>query len=121
MRTLVVGACGAFVLAMLVSMGSYEAVGGEKAKYTIKEVMKEAHKDGLLKKVSGGMGDKKDAERLLELYTALSKNTPPMGEKDSWKKITDDVVAAAKKAVAGDTAALKKAVNCGACHKAHKG
>lgn len=124
MRTMVVSVCGVLVIAMLVSMASYQATGGEKPKYTIKEVMTEAHKDGLLTKVRKGEGDKKDAERLLELYTALSKNTPPAGEKDSWKKFTDGIIAAAKDAVKGDAAALKnlkEAVNCMACHKAHKG
>lgn len=120
MRNLVLCLCAGLVLAMVASMGYDSAIGGEKPKFTIKEVMKEAHKDGLLNKVKKGEGDKKDAERLLELYTALSKNTPPQGEKDSWKKFTDAVVAAAKDAVKGDTKTLNKAVNCKGCHGTHK-
>ena len=64
--------------------------------------------------------EKKD---LVELYVALSQNEPPAGDAKDWKKKTSAMVAAAKKAVTDEAAAkaLSKVVNCGACHKAHKG
>ena len=58
------------------------------------------------------------------MLVALSKNEPPKGDADSWKKLTGALVKAAKGCVDGDAdagAALRKAGNCGACHKKHKG
>lgn len=95
----------------------------DKPEYTIKEVMKEAHKGGLLKKVASGQGSKADAERLLVLYKALAANKPPKGPEESWKEKTTALVEAAQAAVDGDSdaaAKLKKASNCAACHKVHK-
>jgi hypothetical protein len=120
MKIVVAGVCTMLSAAILVGAG-FTAVG-EKA--SIKEVMLEAHKKGLLKKVAGGKGDKADAEKLLKLYTDLAANKPPAGEAADWKTKTDAIVAAAKEVVAGKEGAgkaLTKAVNCGACHKAHKG
>jgi hypothetical protein len=92
----------------------------------IKEVMKKAHggKPKLCEKVATGKASKEEKEQLLDLYTALSKNKPPKGEADSWKEKTGALVSAAKACVAGDEDGpdkLKKAVNCKACHEAHKG
>jgi hypothetical protein len=115
---------GVAILLAAVLIGTGDVGAGKDPKFTIKQVMKEAHKEGLLKKVAAGKGDKADAEKLLELYIALAANKPPMGDAESWKKFTDGMVAAAKVAVKGGDDAgklLKKAVNCGACHKAHKG
>ncbi len=97
---------------------TYTRADDADPKYTIKEVMKTAHKDKLLQKVVGG--DASDAEKkmLCELYEALAANKPPKGDLDSWKEKTSAIVDACK---SGDAAALKKAVNCAACHKAHKG
>jgi hypothetical protein len=97
---------------------------GEKAKYTIPEVMAKAHKGGLMKKVASGKASDAEKKDLVELYTALSKNEPPKGDADDWKTKTKALVEAAKKAADGDEAAAKKLpnlANCGACHKAHKG
>ena len=99
------------------------AADDEKPKYTIKEVMKKAHKDGLLKKISEGGGTKADAEELLDLYKAMGKNKPPKGEKGSWEEKTKALVDAAQKVVDDKPGArdeLKKAANCAECHKAHK-
>ncbi len=99
------------------------AADDDKSQYTIKEVMKEAHKEGLLKQVFSGKGSKVDAERLLVLYKALGANEPPKGDAASWKSKTTALVEAAQGVVdgkAGAAAHLKKAANCAACHKAHK-
>ena len=94
-----------------------------KPEYTIKQVMKMAHKDGLLKKVTGGDGSEADAEKLLALYKAMAENEPPKGSQADWNKKTGALVEAAQEVVDGkdgSLAALKKAANCAACHKAHK-
>jgi hypothetical protein len=97
---------------------------GEKAKYTIAEVMEKAHKSGLWKKVYQGKADQEEKDALLALYTALAQNTPPKGEEKEWKKVTGDMVKAAKAAASGDekiAKTLEKLVSCGMCHKKFKG
>jgi hypothetical protein len=117
-----------FVLATLtltmVGLGLFEAREKDKAKFTIKQVMKMAHKDGLLKKVTDGEATKAEKEKLLELYTALSMNKPPRGDDKDWKDKTSALIKAAKEVVEGDkdgTKDLIKATKCKACHELHKG
>ena len=64
-----------------------------------------------------------DAEKkeLVELYTQVGKLDPPKGDKESWKKLTEELVKNGKALVEGkkDAAAtLQK--SCGACHSKHK-
>ena len=95
----------------------------DKPKNTIKEVMQKAHKDGLLKKVSGGKADDGEKKELLSLYEDLAKNKPEKGDEKSWHTKTEAIVKAAKGVVEGDKKAaggLGKATNCKACHDAHK-
>jgi len=92
-------------------------------KYTIKEVMKAAHKDGLLKKVTGGTADATEKKTLLELYTALSENKPSKGDEKVWKEKTAAIVEAAKAVVDDKKDAgknLAKTVNCKGCHEVFK-
>jgi hypothetical protein len=92
-------------------------------KYTIKQVMKEAHKDGLLKKITEGEPSRADKEKLLDLYVSLWEQKPPSGEEASWAKKTGELVVGAAKVVLGkegSQAALKSSVNCKACHDTHK-
>ncbi len=117
--------CAVAVMAVSLSVvfGVSRADDDAKPEYTIKEVMKDAHKDGLLKKVAGGKGNKADAEQLLKLYESLPKNEPPKGSPEDWKEKTTALVDAAQAVVDGKSGAaaqLKKASNCAACHKAHK-
>ena len=103
--------------------GGILVIAAESPKHTIKQVMKEAHKDGLLKKVTEGQSTKADKEKLLELYISLWEQKPPKGEEASWSKKTGDVIVNAAKVVLGQEgapAALKAAVNCKACHDNHK-
>jgi hypothetical protein len=118
------------VVAALVSIGVLslaraKAEDEAKPKYTIKEVMKKAHlpDGGLMKKIVAGEGTKEDAEQLVELYTALGQNKPPKGEPGSWEEKTGELLAAAKAVVEdkpGSKERLKKAADCGNCHKEHK-
>lgn len=92
-------------------------------KYTIKEVMKVGHKDGLLEKVQKGEASAEEKRKLLDLYLSMWENKPAKGELQSWKKLSGNLIAAAAKAVLekdGAAEALKAASNCGACHKPHK-
>ena len=98
--------------------------GESTPKYTIKEVMKIAHKDGLLKKVIAGDANQEEKLSLLDYYISLVENEPPKGDMESWHNLAGKAaLAAAKVAVGRDdaTAELKTAANCGKCHKAHKG
>ena len=95
----------------------------KKPKHTIKNVMKMAHKDGLLKKVSGGDASQDEKIELLDLYISLVDNKPKKGEADSWSKLSGAAALAAAKVVTGredGVAELKKATNCKACHSVHK-
>ena len=100
-----------------------EASSIKKANDAVKQVMKEAHKDGLLKKVMGGEAKSEEKEKLLALYILLWDAGCPAGDADSWTDKSGALVVAAAKVVAGrDDAndALKAASNCGNCHKIHK-
>lgn len=95
-----------------------------KPKHTIKEVMKLAHKDGLLKKVTDGGASKEDKDKLLDVYISMIENKPPKGELQAWQmKSGMAILAAAKVAVGreGAEAELKKATDCKGCHTDHKG
>jgi len=105
--------------AMILGIGSNYA-GEKKPKYTIKEVMAEAHKSGLWKKVAAGDADKADREKLAELYKSLMENKPPKGDLDEWKKTTTVMHRIAQNAIADAEAGKKLKVNCGACHKMFK-
>ena len=114
------------VAAMLAvaSLGAMRLMADDaEQEITIKDVMKTAMKGGLCKKVAKGEGDKADAEKLVELFTALSKQKPPKGDADSWKEKCDALIAAAKACVEGKDGAgaqLSAAAKCAACHGAHK-
>jgi hypothetical protein len=115
--------CLAAVVAVGPAAGHLRGADDEKPKYTIKEVMKKAHKDGLLKKLADGGGTKADAEELLDLYKAMGKHKAPKGDAESWKTKTKALIDAAQAVVDDKPGALdelKKASNCAECHKAHK-
>ncbi|MEX2176916.1 MAG: hypothetical protein WD872_21290, partial [Pirellulaceae bacterium] len=63
-----------------------------KPKHTIKDVMKLAHKGGLMKKVVEGKASDEEKTKLVELYVALAGNKPPKGDEAAWKEKTDAVV-----------------------------
>lgn len=114
----------ALVMLGMALMVATQATADDKKPKEISTIMKEAHKSGLLKKVTKGEGSKEDKEKLLALYVDLSKNTPPKGEKEAWAKRTGAIVKAAKAVAKGGDkkalARLKRATSCGACHKIHK-
>jgi hypothetical protein len=122
MRKLCVVACltlAGIVLADVDSSGSQD-----KPKFTISEVMQQAHKGGLLKMVQEGKANADDAKLLVEYYTALTQNKPPMGDEKAWAKQTKTMLDGAKLYASGKkdegAAALKKSINCMNCHAAFK-
>ncbi|MGE3313291.1 MAG: hypothetical protein AB7O66_25270 [Limisphaerales bacterium] len=100
--------------------------GADKApKYTVSEVMKAINKgeDNICKRVSQGKASKEDIAKMVEYYESLPLNKAPKGEQKSWEEKTAALVKAAKSVKAGDAdglAKFKEAVNCKACHSAHK-
>ena len=99
------------------------AADEDKPAYTVKKVMGMAHKGGLLKKVTAGDASSDEKKQLLELYIALWENKPSKGDAASWTDKSSAAVVGAARVVLGQDGAedkLKKAVNCGACHKIHK-
>jgi cytochrome c556 len=111
------------------------ANGADEKPMSIKEIMKAAHGKGYVAKMGAAVKGKdfdtatsvaKDWEKAA---IDLGKNTPPKGEAESWKKLTDaytkNIKAMAKavgdKDAKGVAASLKTVgTSCGACHKAHK-
>ncbi|HBH50265.1 MAG TPA: hypothetical protein DDY91_00055 [Planctomycetaceae bacterium] len=95
----------------------------DKPKISIKDAMKEHKKGGLKDKVLEGTATPEEKKKLADLYVEMAKNKPPKGTDDSWKKLNDALIKASKEIVDGKPTGvedLKKAVNCGACHSAHK-
>src|SRR5438128_1648582 len=74
-------------LALAITVGS-DAGEKKEPKHTIKEVMKIAHKGGLMKKVAAGKASPEETKQLAELYKSLSENKPPKGELADWKNRT---------------------------------
>ena len=106
---------------------------------TIKEIMGKLHKGanapiGLIKKdLQEDDPDwdeiKKMTKDFVTLGAALGKNEPPMGETDSWKKLTKkyydnakalDDAAKGKDKRGALSAQAKLAGSCAACHRAHR-
>jgi len=84
-RGMIAGAVCLFALGLVVQSG-VDGAAGEKV--TIKEVMKKAHtgKPSLLKKVLAGEANADEKKQLVELYTGLSKCTPPKGDEAAFKE-----------------------------------
>jgi hypothetical protein len=116
---------GAALVLGLVTLGASNAADEKPEFKSIKEVMKFAHdKDnGALAKAKAGTIKEDDKKKLVAGYVALGTFKPEKGEADSWKKFTDDIGKAAKDYGDGkDPKAekLTKALQCMACHKAHR-
>jgi len=109
--------CGAVFAAVAGLLLANLQAADEKPKYTIKEVMK-FHKEKLNEKFANGTASKEETTKLQEGYEAMLKAKPPKGDEKAWKEKCEALIKAVKD---GDKDAYKKAVNCGACHGAHKG
>jgi hypothetical protein len=124
-KKLVVAAVAGVSVAALALMQTFvwAQEAAAEPKYTIKEVMGQAHKDGLLQKVVDGDATPEEKALLLDLYLSLLENDPPQGDADAFHEKAGEAVVAAARVVVGREGAeeeIKRAVNCAACHKDHK-
>ncbi len=93
-----------------------------------KEAMKNYHKapkgvDPVCKKALDGKASPEELAKLIAGYKAMCAAKPPRGDEASWKEKTATLLAAAeglKKGTPEAAAKYKEAVNCKACHSAHK-
>ena len=111
------------LVAAVVFGGGVMAVNNPAAPKTVKEVMKIAHKDGLLKKVQGGSASDEEKKQLLDLYIDMLEGEPKKGDKAEFKAMTNALIVSAAKVVLGREGAmdeLKKTSDCMACHSKHK-
>ena len=100
-----------------------------EGKNSTKEFMKKYHKapkgtDPVCKKASDGQATPEEIKALVAGYKAMCDAKPPRGDESSWKEKTSKLLTAAQELEKGapDAAAhYKAAVNCKACHSAHKG
>ena len=113
---------GSLVLAVATGSGVM-AFNNPFAAKTVKEVMKIAHKDGLIKKIQGGSASDKEKMQLLDLYIDLLEGEPKKGDKAEFLAKVNAMVVSAAKVVLGKEGAvdeLKKTADCMACHSKHK-
>lgn len=108
------------VLGLVFIANSDGAGDKDKPKYSIKEVMAQAHKSGLLKKVQKGTAEKEDREKLADLYKALMQSKPEKGDIEVWKKTTAVMHKLAAEAIKDPEAGKKIKADCGGCHKSFK-
>lgn len=101
------------------------AAGGDEA---TKKFMKDFHKapkgvDPVCKKAADGKASKDELAKLVAGYKAMCSAKPPKGDEASWKEKTGKLLEAAmalQKGAPDGAAKYKEAVNCKACHSAHK-
>jgi hypothetical protein len=125
MRTMLRWSVPPLAVVAVVVWGAILTAADAKPKYTVEEIMEQAHDEdnGIYQKVLADKASKEEKAKLLELYTDLALNKPKKGDAKSWKEKTAALVVAAKAVVAEDKdakAKLMKAANCVACHKLHK-
>lgn len=111
------------LIAAVVLGGGAMAVNNARAAKTVKEVMKLAHKDPLLKTILAGSAKEEEKKQLLDLYIDMFEGTPKKGDADEWKMQAGAAVLSAAKVVVGREGAideLKKASDCKSCHDKFK-
>lgn len=124
-NTFILVACVALSLGTvfgLRAVGAYQEQN-DKPKHTIKQVMQDAHKGGLLKKVLAEEATPEEKLALLDYYVSLTENQPPKGEPESWRTKTQAILAAGVKVAVGredGIELLENATTCAACHSVHK-
>lgn len=113
------------VLAVSVFVSTLSAAEGSNP---TKKFMKDFHKapkgvDPICKKATDGKATPAELAGLVAGYKAMTTAKPPKGDEASWKEKTGKVYEAAmalQKGAADGAAKYKEAVNCKACHSAHK-
>jgi cytochrome c556 len=75
------------------------------------------------KTVAKGQGSDADIKKLYDVVTALQKEEPPLGTKESWEKRTGELARSIQLLSRGNKQAMimvQKAGNCDSCHSAHR-
>lgn len=116
------------LLATLIGLPAGRSIGANptpapEPENSIKDVMKKAHKDGLLKKVLEGKAEDADKKMLLNLYIDMLESKPEKGDQAEWIMMAGKSMVAAGKVVVGRDGSideLKVATNCKACHDVFK-
>ena len=107
--------------AILTAGGMSTLFAADAKPKAIKQIMKQMKAP--VDKVKKGNATDADKKKLLELYTDLGKNKPPVGDADNWKKLTSALVDATQDLVDDKQGAVdefNKAVDCAKCHTAHR-
>ena len=89
----------------------------------IKEVMAEAMKGGLQKKIVKGDASDEEKMKFLDMMISLVENDPPKGDPTEWKMAAGTAMMNAAKVVVGREGAaeaLAESTNCMACHAKFK-
>lgn len=115
----------AAVLATSIFISNLQAADGNNA---TKQFMKDFHKapkgvDPVCRKAADGKASKDEIAKLVAGYKAMCSAKAPKGDDASWKEKTGKLLEAAmalQKGAADGAAKYKEAVNCKACHSAHK-
>lgn len=123
--TLSIVAGTAVMLAASVFVSALNAAEGSNP---TKEFMKKFHKapkgvDPVCKKASDGKASAAELAGLVAGYKAMSSAKPAKGDEASWKEKTGKLLEATmalQKGAADGAAKYKEAVNCKACHSAHR-
>jgi len=113
------------MVAAAAAVGLTFSATADDAHELIEKAMKEGHKGktSIVAKIKDGSASKEDIKKLQGWYTAMAKVKPPKGDAEGWKKKNTRLAALTGKIANGDEKAKKafgKAVNCKACHNAHK-
>lgn len=106
---------------------SFTSVAADHDK-VIEQVMKDYHKapkgvDPICKKAVDGTATPEELKKLIAGYKAMAKTKPPQGDAASWKEKNAKLVSTSEALLKGGAdarASYKEAVNCKACHSAHK-
>jgi hypothetical protein len=117
----------AFACSLALLQTALTAAEGEKDSPT-KAFMKKYHKapkgeDNVAQKFMKGTATPEEVKGLVAGYQAMTKAKPPQGDEASWKEKTSKLASAAvalQKGQAGAQEQFKQAVDCKACHMAHK-
>ena len=117
-------------IAILLTAGAvaWRLSAAEEKEEPIKQVMNTFHKapkgvDPICKKALEGKASDDELKKLVAGYKTLAKATPPKGDQASWTEKTGKLLAASESLQKGESDAIakyKEALNCKACHTAHK-
>ena len=89
----------------------------QRPQHSVKEVMKQGMKSGLLRTVISGQATAAQRQQMIALLESLVRSQPRKGSVSHWRERTVKMYQAAQ---AGDYTTLKEASRCLTCHKEHK-